>query len=110
MLGNLPLHAVGRLPAPALSSQPAQQHEAPRPRPLVVDLSPSPVELAPRRLGVSKIFRTSSSKAWSTATLPLALVSTSSAPCFLANAMPSALDTWRLSPCSKGVFVLGVES
>lgn len=58
------------------------------------------LELVPAsRVGVSKILSTSSSNAWSTATFPLALVSTSSAPCFRAKFMPSFLLTWRSCSC-----------
>lgn len=53
------------------------------------------------RLGVSRTFITSSSKACPTATFTFALVSTNKQPCFLANAAPSALLTSLSDSCSK---------
>lgn len=73
----------------------SQQQDEPRFNWFVVGFRPKPVPVAPSKDGVSRIFNTNSSKAWSTATFPFALVSTKSAPCFLANAMPSAFDTCR---------------
>lgn len=59
-----------------------------------------------RRLGVSRILRTSSSKAWLTATLAFALVSTKRQPCLLANAWPSSLETSCSFACSEQCLLL----
>eukprot|EP00955_Chlamydomonas_euryale_P110598 366009-Chlamydomonas_euryale.AAC.16 len=56
---------------------------------------PVPLPVASRSWGVSRIFINNSSKAWSTATLALALVSTKRHPCFCAKSCPSSADTWR---------------
>ena len=44
---------------------------------------------------------TSSSNACSTATLPLALVSTNRQPCARANCTPTSVDTSRCSACGR---------
>ena len=52
--------------------------------------------------GVSRIFSTSSSKAWLMATFALALVSTNRHPCLLASACPSSLETSLAAACMCG--------
>ena len=63
----------------------------------------APVQLPKRSTSAPTLF-TSSSKAWSTATLPLADVSTNKHPCAAAKRMPCSVLTSRCcSPCSRAV-------
>lgn len=66
---------------------------------VTVTSSASSMQSEPAGTACRPTLCTSSSNAWSTATLPLALVSTNRQPCARANATPCSVPTSRCSSC-----------